>query len=94
MIPKQPTEPIFTPTAPPVTPTPAVPETAFCGDLRSKRFFMLDRLPTQASDFLDSSGVCWCYHTQQAIGPDGGHATPHECVPGRRCYRSALADPT
>jgi hypothetical protein len=71
-----------------------IPETAFCGDLRSKSFFMLDGLPAQESDFLDPSGNCWCYHTQQAIGPDGALAGPQACVPGRGCYRSALAEPT
>jgi len=71
-----------------------VPATAFCGDLRSKKFFLLNCLPTQPSDFLDSSGICWCYHTQQPIGPDGAHVGPHECGPDRRCYRSALAEST
>ena len=71
-----------------------VPETRFCGDLRSKKFFLLDCLPAEESDLLDGSGHCWCYHTQQPIGPDGGHATPRECVPGRQCYRSALSQPT
>jgi hypothetical protein len=73
---------------------PAAPATPFCGDLRSKKFFMLDRLPADPGDFLDPSGSCWCYHTQQPIGPDGAHVGPHECVSGRRCYRSALAEPT
>ena len=73
---------------------PDAPETPFCGDLRSKKFFMLDGLPAEESDFLDPSGHCWCYHTQQAVGPDGAHAGPHACVPGRGCYRSALAEPT
>jgi hypothetical protein len=85
MIPKLPEDPSIAPT---------VPATAFCGDLRSKKFFMLDSLPSEEADFLDPSGNCWCYHTQQAIGPDGAHAGPHACVPGRRCYRSALAEPS
>jgi hypothetical protein len=55
---------------------------------------MLDSLPTEESDFLDPSGNCWCYHTQQPIGPDGAHVGPRECAPGRTCYRSALAEPT
>lgn len=69
-------------------------QTPFCGDLRSKKFFMLEGLPTDISDFLDPSGHTWCYHTQQAVGPDGMHAAPEHCGPDRRCYRSALSDPT
>lgn len=68
-----------------------IPLTPFCAELRSKKYYMLDRLPAVMEDFLDPSGHCWCYHTQQALGPDGQHAGPEECVPGRRCYRSAFA---
>ena len=75
-------------------PDPTAATTPFCGELRSKKFFMLDTLPAAESDFLDPSGHCWCYHTQQPIGPDGAHVGPHACVPGRACYRSALAEPT
>jgi len=73
---------------------PAVPPTPFCGDIRSKKFFLLDRIPDKESDLLDGSGHCWCYHTQQPIGPDGGLVSPYECTPGRQCYRSALCQPT
>lgn len=66
-------------------------QTPFCGDLRSKKYFLLDTLPSEASDLLDGSGHCWCYHTQQPIGPDGLHVLPDQCVPGRVCYRSALS---
>ena len=69
-------------------------DTPFCGDLRSKRYFMLDIIPTKAEQYLDPSGHCWCYHTQQVLGPDGQHVAPGACTPGRRCYRSALAEPT
>ena len=68
--------------------------TPFCGELRSKRYFMLDTIPTSAEQYFDPSFHCWCYHTQQVIGPDGGPADPFDCVPGRSCYRSALAEPT
>jgi hypothetical protein len=43
---------------------------------------------------LDGSGHCWCYHTQQPIGPDGGLVSPSQCTPGRQCYRSALCQPS
>jgi hypothetical protein len=74
--------------------TPTTPQTAFCGDLRSKKFFMLDTIPAKAADFYDPSGHCWCYHTQQAVGPDGELAYPERCGPDRKCYRSALSAPT
>ena len=65
-------------------------ETPFCGELRSKKYFLLDTIPSQASDLLDGSGHCWCHHTQQPIGPDGLHVLPDLCVPGRSCYKSGL----
>jgi hypothetical protein len=71
----------------------AAPQTPFCGNLRSKNFFMLDVLPTHASQYLDASNHCWCFHTQQVIGPDGRQVEPEACVPGRSCYRSALELP-
>ncbi len=74
-------------------PTNPVPQTPFCGDLRSKKFFMLDTIPSKEEHFYDPSGHCWCFHTQQPIGPDGDQANPELCTPGRRCYRSSLAKP-
>ena len=71
-----------------------VPLTAFCGDLRSKKYYMLDTIATEADDYLDASGHCWCYHTQQPIGPDGQQVLPERCGPERKCYRSALSAPT
>jgi hypothetical protein len=64
----------------------------FCCDLRSKKYYMLDVLPTEAEHFYDPSGHCWCYHTQQPVGPDGHQVMPEKCTPGRSCYRSALGD--
>jgi hypothetical protein len=65
---------------------------AFCGSLRSKKFFMRDGLATEAAHYLDASNHCWCRLTHLAVGPDGGRATPARCVPGRACYVSALGD--
>jgi hypothetical protein len=65
-------------------------QTPFCGSLRSKKFFLLDALATDAQDYLDASNHTWCRETQEVIGPDGGRATPHRCTPGRSCYISAL----
>ena len=68
-------------------------QTPFCGDLRSKKFYMRDEILTNAEDYHDASGHTWCYHTQMPIGPDGLRAAPEYCGPDRRCYRSALAQP-
>jgi len=68
----------------------AVVNSPFCGSLRSKKFFMMDGLATEAAQYIDSSNHCWCRETQQVIGPDGGRVRPERCVPGRSCYSSAL----
>jgi hypothetical protein len=65
-------------------------QSPFCGSLRSKKFFMMDELATDASQYLDASNHCWCRETQQVVGPDGDRVYPERCVPGRSCYRSAL----
>lgn len=69
-------------------------QTPFCGDLRSKKFFMLDTIPTDPQQYYDPSGHCWCYHTQKPIGPDGLQVSPEQCGTDRKCYRSALAKPS
>jgi len=71
-------------------PVDAVVNSPFCGSLRSKKFFMMDGLATEAAQYLDSSNHCWCRETQQVVGPDGGRVRPERCVPGRSCYTSAL----
>lgn len=68
----------------------AAPQSAFCSSLRSKKFFMIDALPTEASQYLDASNHCWCRATQQVIGPDGGTVHPDSCIAGRDCYSSAF----
>ncbi|MGD0141326.1 MAG: hypothetical protein ABSD28_20900 [Tepidisphaeraceae bacterium] len=73
----------------PTEPLPVM-QTPFCGHLRSKKFFLSDQIAAAAEDYLDASGHCWCYHTQQVVGPDGEIVMPERCVPGRSCYRSAL----
>jgi len=67
-------------------------QSPFCGDLRSKKFFMLDVLATDEDQYLDSSNHCWCYQTQQVIGPDGLPVHPGSCAPGRTCYVNSLND--
>ena len=68
-------------------------ETPFCGELRSKKYYMSNEILTEADDYHDASGHTWCYLTHMPIGPDGTRAAPEYCTPGRSCYRSALAEP-
>ena len=74
------------------TPLEVLP-TPFCGDLRSKKYYLRDEILTNAEDYHDGSGHTFCYHTQMPIGPDGARAAPEYCTPDRKCYRSALAEP-
>lgn len=62
----------------------------FCGNLRSKKYFMLDRLATSAEDYIDSANHVWCCETQEVIGPDNRRVEPQQCTPGRTCYSSAV----
>ena len=62
----------------------------YCGSLRSKKFFLLDRLAASADDYLDAANHVWCCETQEVIGPDNGQVTPDRCGPGRTCYSSAV----
>jgi len=68
-------------------------QTPFCGELRSKKYYMRDAIITTEDEFYDGSGHTWCYHTQMAIGPDGIRANPESCGPDRKCYRSAVVKP-
>jgi len=65
-------------------------QSQFCGNLRSKKFFMLDRLATSADDYIDSANHVWCCETQEVIGPDNQRVNPDGCGPGRSCYSSAI----
>ena len=84
----EPIEPTAEPAAEPV----AVLESPFCDELRSKRFYLMDGLATDASHYLDATGHCWCFVTQQVVGPDGKRVHPSRCVPGRACYKSAFGN--
>jgi len=65
-------------------------QSTFCGSLRSKKFFLLDRLATSADEYLDAANHVWCCETQEVIGPDNARVDPHECRPGRACYSSSV----
>ncbi len=68
----------------------ASPPTFFCKELRSKKLALLGRLPRYPAECVDDSNHCWCHHTQQEFGPDGGKVQPERCTPGRPCYASPL----
>jgi hypothetical protein len=65
-------------------------QSPFCGSLRSKKFFLLDRLASSAEDFIDAANHVWCCETQEVIGPDNRRVEPERCGPGRACYSSAV----
>ena len=65
-------------------------QSPFCGQLRSKKYFMLDRLATSAEDYIDGANHVWCCETQEVIGPDNHSVSPENCTPGRACYSSAV----
>ena len=57
---------------------------AACRCLHSKEMFTHaepdHRIPSM------SSGIYWCVHTYNCLGPDGQVAEPESCKPGRGCY--------
>ena len=65
-------------------------QTQFCGHLRSKKFFKLDRLAANATDYIDAANHVWCSQTQEVFGPDNFSVHPDSCGPERSCYRSAI----
>jgi hypothetical protein len=65
-------------------------QSPFCGSLRSKKFFMMDKLATSADEYLDAANHVWCSETQEVIGPDNQRVDTDRCVPGRSCYSSAV----
>lgn len=65
-------------------------QSPFCGSLRSKKFFMLDRIATSADEYIDAANHVWCCETQEVIGPDNQRVDPERCGPNRACYTSAI----
>ena len=57
-----------------------------CRLLRSKWMF-IEAEPDPTVPRSDS-GICWCVHTQNCLGPDGGIVNMENCKPGRECFRS------
>jgi hypothetical protein len=63
-------------------------QSPFCRELRSKKYYFLQQMPTEEAHLLDGSNYCWCRRTMQVIGPDGQQVRPSECAAGRACYKS------
>jgi hypothetical protein len=72
------------------TMAPAPVQSPFCGQLRSKKYFMLDHLAASAEDYIDGANHVWCCETQEVIGPDNRLVSAENCTPGRSCYSSAV----
>ena len=71
-------------------PAPEPMQSPFCDSLRSKKFFLLDRMAASSEDYLDAANHVWCCETQEVFGPDNGRVDPDRCGPGRSCYSSAV----
>ncbi len=69
-------------------------QSPFCRELRSKKYYFVQGVPTEESDIVDGSNHCWCSITMQAIGPDAHLAHATECKPDRACYRSLFDENT
>jgi hypothetical protein len=59
---------------------------AHCGSLRCKEMFTAEDPMLALS--TSGSGIFWCTHTQNCLGPDGEVAEPGSCKPGRSCYQT------
>jgi hypothetical protein len=55
-----------------------------CRLLRSKWMFI--EVEPDPSVPASDSGICWCVHTQNCLGPDGQVASAESCKSGRACY--------
>ena len=67
------------------TPQPGISQER-CRLLRSKWMF-IEAEPDPTVPRSDS-GICWCVHTQNCLGPDGDVANMENCKPGRGCYQN------
>ncbi len=57
---------------------------AYCQCLRCKEMFIETGEPFKMAE--TGSGIYWCSHTQNPLGPDGQVADHENCRPGRSCY--------
>ena len=75
-----------------------VPKTSLqspiCAELRSKKYFFLERAPLESAEVLDASNDCWCALTHDRVGPDLDGVHPDDCRASRTCFRSLYAGGT
>ncbi len=55
-----------------------------CRFLRCKEIFIDTGREFKMSE--SGSGIFWCAHSQNCLGPDGQVADPENCKPERGCY--------
>lgn len=55
-----------------------------CRRLRCKEMFIETAIDFKMTE--TGSGIYWCGHTQNVLGPDGQVAEPLDCKTGRSCY--------
>jgi hypothetical protein len=60
----------------------------YCREIRSKKYYFLQEMPTEEHHLSNGSTPCWCQRTMQVVGPDGEIVRPRDCTAGRSCYRS------
>ena len=58
-----------------------------CRCLRSKELYLHEDEPGWEIR-MSSSGIFWCMHTQNCLGPDGQTAEPGHCQSGRPCHET------
>ena len=56
----------------------------YCRRLRCKEMFVDTGVAFHPAQ--SSSGIYWCNHTQNCLGPDGEVADVESCKPGRACF--------
>lgn len=57
---------------------------SYCRRLRCKEMFIDTGIPFHPAH--SGSGIYWCNHTQNCLGPDGATASVESCKPGRACF--------
>jgi hypothetical protein len=56
----------------------------YCRRLRCKEMFVDTGVAFHPAH--SGSGIYWCNHTQNCLGPDGEVADVESCKPGRACF--------
>ena len=65
-------------------PDPTATTEPFCRRLRWKEMFVDAEAYSHPAQ--SGSGIYWCNHTQNCLGPDGELAEVESCKPGRSCF--------